>query len=529
MIVKIVTGSQMSEIDRQTIEEIGIPGTVLMENAARSFCRAFKEHDGFNRNTDILVVCGTGNNGGDGFCIARILSGWGYRVIPVLVGRVQSLKNDALLNFNILKKIGIEPVIIQDEPDVAIIPGLLEKSGWIIDALFGTGLTRPIVGIGAKVLKLLNEGKTRVAAVDIPSGINSDNGEILGEVLEAELTVTFGLPKWGHYLFPGAGYRGKLVVADIGFPSAKLTDESIPGNCTDSEFVRRCLPARALNAHKGTCGNLAIVAGCRHYLGAAVLTCKSALKTGTGYITLFLPNFLEPVVKGMLPDIVTNGLPDMEGGFITTQASSIVLKHINVRDALAIGPGLSIMPTTRDFIIDVLEEVTVPSVVDADGLNALAGQDNFERNRNVPWIMTPHPGEAAKLLNVPNNKVTDDPRGAAEALAERFNAVVVLKGAHSLIVSPDKKIFVNPTGNPGMAVMGMGDALTGIIASLLARKVPCFEAAIAGAYIHGLAGDIACREIGEDGLTPSDLTERIPEALRMLRKGEAANRTIVNY
>ncbi|MCE1245246.1 MAG: NAD(P)H-hydrate dehydratase [Firmicutes bacterium] len=519
--MKIVTGSQMADIDKHTIEEIGIPGSVLMENAARAFCRTFVEHSSLTPDSEVMILCGSGNNGGDGLCIARILAGWGYKVHPLLVGRVQSLKSDALLNFNILKKTGPEPIIIQEEPDLNIIPSVLSGCEWVVDALFGTGLTRPIVGIGAKVLKLINEGKTRVAAVDIPSGINSDNGQILGDAAEAELTVTFGLPKWGHFLFPGAGYRGKLVVADIGFPVSMLGDESIKGNLTELDFVNRILPRRQLNAHKGSCGNLAVIAGCRHYLGAAVLTGKSALKMGTGYITLFLPNFLEPVVKGLVPEIVSNGLPDMEGGFITTQASSIALRHVNTKDALAIGPGLSIVPTTRDFIIDVLEDVTVPSVVDADGLNALSGLDNFRRNTEIPWVMTPHPGEAARLLNVPNEKVLDDVRGAAEALAEKFKAVIVLKGAHTLIVNPDGKTFVNPTGNPGMAVMGMGDTLTGIIASLLARKIPAFEAAVAGTYIHGLAGDIACSEKGEDGLTPTDLTEKIPEAVKLVKSGSA--------
>lgn len=517
--MKIVKGQEMASIDNRTISELGVPGPVLMENAARALCRAFVEEIGTEEKPPVLVLCGSGNNGGDGFCIARILSGWGFPVTPVHIGRLQSLKPDARLNYELLKKYNIEVIPVNDDGDLVKFKTIADESVWIVDALFGTGLSRIILGMAAKVLAYCKDLGKKILAVDIPSGVNSDTGEVLGETLKADLTVTFGLPKWGHFLFPGAGFTGRLIVADIGFPAFLLKDDSIGGNLTSAEFVKSVLPQRPLNAHKGSCGKLAVVAGCKHFMGAGILASRSALRSGAGYVTLFPPNYMEPYIKLAVPDIVTRGLTDMDGGFITTQASDTVLESLSFFDALAIGPGLGGMATTRDFVIDVLEDNKLPVVIDADGLNHLASCKDLERNAGVPWILTPHPGEAAKLLDTTTDNILSDPVSAARTLSNRYNAVVVMKGANTLTVNPDGNIFVNPTGNPGMATLGMGDVLTGIIASLLARKVPPFHAAVAGVYIHGLAGDIAASCIGEESITSSDVIESIPRSLVMIRQG----------
>lgn len=517
--MKIVKGQEMADIDNRTITELGVPGPVLMENAARALCRVFADEIGKELKPPVVVLCGSGNNGGDGFCIARILSGWGYPVTPVHIGRLQSLKPDARLNYELLKKYNIEVVSVNDEGDMAKFKTIVDNCTWIVDALFGTGLSRIVLGMAAKALAYCKGLNKKILAVDIPSGVNSDSGEVLADTLKADITVTFGLPKWGHFLFPGAGYVGRLVVADIGFPPFMLKDDSIRGNLTDADFVKNVLPGRPLNAHKGSCGKLAVVAGCKHFMGAGILASKAALRSGAGYITLFPPNYMEPYVKLAVPDIVTRGLTDMDGGFITTQASDIVLESLPFFDALAIGPGLGGMATTRDFVIDVLEDSKLPAVIDADGLNHLASCKDLERNGEVPWILTPHPGEAARLLDTSMANVLSDPISAARTLANRYQAVVVLKGANTLTVNPEGSVFVNPTGNPGMATLGMGDVLTGIIAALLAGKVQPFPAAVAGVYIHGLAGDIAAASIGEDSITSSDVIEYVPRALVMIRQG----------
>jgi len=522
--LKITTGSEMGEIDRYAIQEMGVPGCVLMENAARSVCRTLVYALQKGEKPTITVISGSGNNGGDGFCAARVLSCWGFRVFAVHVGRIQSLKPDAKLNYKLLQEYGQEIISITSESDLDKLDGVLEKSDWLIDALFGTGLSRPIIGIAGKVIEKCRKFKGNVLAVDIPSGINSDTGKIMGTVLPANITVTFGLPKWGHLLFPGAGKIGKLIVADIGFPPQMLESESIGGTLTTAEFVRKNLPTRALDAHKGSCGKLGVIAGSRHTLGAAILTCKAALRTGAGYVTLLLPNYLEPLSKIAVPDIVTMGLTDMEGGFITTNAVDTALGHTRNKDAVALGPGVGIAPSTRDFIIDFLEENKLPTVIDADGLNSLAMHDDLKRNPEVPWIFTPHPGEAARLLNIPIEKAIDDIIGTGKKIAEKYKAVVVMKGANSIIINMDGKIFVNTTGNPGMATMGMGDILTGIISTLLAQGVDPFIAAAAGVYIHGLAGDIVAGEIGPESIIASDLVMKIPEAIGIIRRNEVAER-----
>ncbi len=517
--MKIVKGQEMASIDNRTISELGVPGSVLMENAARALCRALVKEIGANEKPPIVVLCGSGNNGGDGFCIARILSGWGFPVTPVHIGRLQSLKPDARLNYELLEKFGLKVIPVNDDKDLEKFKVIVNDSVWIVDALFGTGLSRIILGIAAKVLAYCKGLKKRILAVDIPSGVNSDTGEVPGDALKADITVTFGLPKWGHFLFPGAGYVGKLIVADIGFPAFLLEDDSIVGNLATAEFVKNVLPRRPLDAHKGNCGKLALVAGCKHFMGAGILASRAALRSGTGYITLFPPNYMEPYIKLAIPDIVTHGLTDMDGGFITTQASDVVLESLTSFDALAIGPGLGGMATTRDFVIDVLEDSKLPAVIDADGLNHLASCKDLDRDAKVPWILTPHPGETARLLDTTVANVLSDTISAARALSNRYNAVVVMKGANTLIVSPEGDIFVNSTGNPGMATLGMGDVLTGIIASILSAKVQPFHAAIAGVYIHGLAGDIAASSIGEESITSSDVIESIPKALVMIRRG----------
>ena len=517
--MKIVKGNEMASIDNQTISELGMPGSVLMENAARALCRALVEEIGTEEKPPVMVLCGSGNNGGDGFCIARILSGWGFPVTPVHIGRLQSLKPDARLNYELLKKYDIEVVPVNDDGDLTRFKIIADKSDWIVDAIFGTGLSRIILGMAGKVLSYCKDLNKKIIAVDIPSGVNSDTGEVLGDALKADITVTFGLPKWGHFLFPGAGYIGKLIVADIGFPEFLQKDVSLRGNLTTAGFVRNVLPQRPLNAHKGSCGKLALVAGCKHFMGAGILASRGALRSGVGYITLFLPNYMEPYIKLAVPDIVTRGLTDMDGGFITTQATDSVLESLSSFDALAIGPGLGGMATTRDFVIDILEDSKLPAVIDADGLNHLASCKDLERNPEIPWILTPHPGEAAKLLDTTISNILSDPVSAAQTLSARYNAIVVLKGANTLIVNPDGDVFISPTGNPGMATLGMGDVLTGIIASLLARKISAFHAAVAGVYIHGLAGDIAASDIGEESITASDVIESVPRALVMIRRG----------
>jgi ADP-dependent NAD(P)H-hydrate dehydratase / NAD(P)H-hydrate epimerase len=517
--MKVVTGRQMAGIDRTTIEELGMPGTVLMENAARSFCRTFVEFIG-GEKPHILILCGSGNNGGDGFCAARILSGWGFSVRIVHVGKESSLKADAKLNYELAGKYGVEIVTIDSEDKLHLLKNELEKCDWIIDALFGTGLEDPTRGTPEKALEIASTAGKKCAAVDIPSGINSDTGEKLGSVIKADLTVTFGLPKWGHFLLPGAEYRGKLVTTDIGFPSLLMESDEFPGEITTVEMVRNLLPLKSFSSHKSSNGRLSVLGGSRNLLGAAIMTGQSAMRAGTGYVTLHVPYSMEPFVKSAAIELVTMDLPDDGEGFFTENAAEKFFHQLENATALAIGPGIGKRESTGKLVMDVLRKNKLPVVIDADALNILAGENSIEFDRDIPWVLTPHPAEAARLLQVGTGEVLRDTLGSAKKIAVKYQAVVVLKGPHTLTVNPDGRVYVNTTGNPVLAVMGTGDLLTGIIGSMLARGIEPFKAAAAGVFIHGLTGDLAAHSISREGLIPPDLVEFIPLATETVRRGD---------
>lgn len=521
--MKIATGGQMAAIDARTIQEMGVPGIVLMENAARAVCRAFLDLlDG--GKPPVLVLCGSGNNGGDGFAIARILHGWGFPVEIVHAGRPQTLKPDALANYEAARKFGVPLVSVREDKDLPLLKEALDNSRWIVDALFGTGLSKQVLGTPGKALEMCAASGKDCVAVDIPSGINSDNGRLMGPVIPARLTVTFGLPKWGHVIFPGAEYVGKLSVADIGFPPGLLMEDALTGSLASPEEVARLIPLRPLDAHKGSSGKLAVMGGSRNSLGAATLSARAALAAGCGYVRLYVPNILETVVKGMLPDVVTEGLPDLSGGYVKVDATEIMLERLNHQDALVLGPGLGLWESTCSAVADILEECKVPVVVDADAITALFTHSNLKRDPSVPWVMTPHAGEAGRLLGKHAEEVMEDPVGSARFLVDKFQAVVLLKGPNTIVMNTDWHVSVNTSGNPALAVMGTGDILSGIVGALLARGIPAFPAAVAGAYIHGLMGDMAAGELYPEGIAPSQFIPFIPRAMQAIRLGDVAGR-----
>lgn len=524
--MKVVTGSQMAEIDKKTIQEYGVLSLILMENAARAVCRTLIEQTG-NLRPPVAVLCSSGNNGGDGFCAARILKTWGFPVNLVHVGRSQTLKPDAEKNYKLARKYGLDVIQVREERELDKLVEAVDRSQWVIDALFGTGLSSPVRGIAAAALKKVSPMGKKCIAIDLPSGINSDTGEVLGDVIPADYTVTFGLPKWGHFIFPGAEFVGKLVVADIGFPSELINDPALKAELIPPEMVRQAVSPLPANSHKTTRGKLGVVGGSRNLLGAAIMTAQAALRTGSGYVQLYLPNFLEPTAKAAAPELVTRGLPDMNGGYLCSEATDMILQLLEKETAIAFGPGIGTLPFTRGFVLDFLEENKLPMVIDADGLNNLAKEENFTRNPEVPWILTPHPGEAARLLKTSTSEILKDPLGSLGEMVEKYQAVVLLKGANTLIMNTDGRIYINTTGNPVLSVIGTGDLLTGIIGSLLARGVEPFEAAAAGAYIHGLTGDLAAKLLAPEGITPPDMLTLIPEALQLIREEEPVEKVQV--
>ncbi len=513
--MKVTTASQMAEIDRKTIQDLGVLGAILMENAARSVCRVFDQMA--EEGSKVLALCGSGNNGGDGFCVVRILHNWGYDVKVAHVGRVQTLKEDARLNYELAKKWGIEIISIKEEEDIPKLREAIEDTHWLVDALLGTGLSRPVRGIVKKALEVASKSGKRCIAIDIPSGIDASSGKVLGPVIKCDATVTFGLPKIGHFVYPGASYIGKLTVADIGFPPHLLEDENIKVEVISPQKVKKFLDPKPLDSHKGTWGKLAVLGGSRSLLGAPVISARAALRMGTGYVRVFVPHLLEPTVKAMAPELVSVGLPDREGGYFCADSLDMFLGISRGSTAVAFGPGLDSKAFTHGFVIDVLEEVKVPMVIDADALNFMAKEEHIERDPNVPWVLTPHPGEAARLLGTSVSEILDSPIESLKKLVEKYQAVVVLKGANPLIMNTDGTLVINPAGNPVLSVIGSGDILTGIIGSLLARGIPAFESAWVGSFIHGVMGDLVSEVLSKEGILPPEMLPFIPEAINLIR------------
>jgi len=522
--MKVVTGPQMAEIDRKTIDELGIPGVVLMENAARSLCRVLLERVGLPKSASVLVICGTGNNGGDGFCAARILAGLGFHVEVVLVGSPEKLRRDALTNYKSALKYGVDVLTIESKEDMRLFSGMLSGCDWIIDAVFGTGLSGRIEGLASEVLSITACSGKRCIAADIPSGVSSDTGEVLGEVIPADVTVTFGLPKFGHFIFPGAKYTGKLVVADIGFKKEDLESEEIKTEITSPGFVKKWLKPIQLDAYKSSRGVLAVVGGCRHLLGAPLIASQAALRAGCGYVRTFIPRSLELAAKATFPELVTFGLADMGEGFFDKNAFNEFKSNLDKASAVAAGPGLGTGEGASLFIKEILKDLKIPVVFDADALNIIAAEDGVRFSDNSCVVLTPHAGEAARLLGVSTGEILAAPLWAIRELVRKYNCTVLLKAPNTIIMSPDGRININTTGNPSLAIMGSGDILTGIIGSFLAGGVAAFESAAAGAYIHGLASDYASVSIASEGIMPHEISSFIPNAVERVRKNEVVEK-----
>ncbi|MFP4499222.1 MAG: NAD(P)H-hydrate dehydratase, partial [Vulcanimicrobiota bacterium] len=461
------------------------------------------------------------NNGGDGFCMARILRGWGYPVKIVFVGSQEKLKDDALLNFKLAENHHIEIIKITDTNDFQNLENELLNSDWIIDALFGTGLAGEVRGVAADLMEFVSGFGLKCLAVDIPSGVNSNNGKVSGNVIPADITVTFGLPKKGHFIYPGAQYVGELFVADIGFSPEIIVNENIKTELVKDSTVACLIPPRPANSHKGTTGKVAVVGGSRNTLGAAVMAGKSSLKSSAGYVRLYIPASMEIPAKTLAPELVTIGLED-ENGYFVKDSFEEFRNQLQDSTAVVLGPGIGTKPGTVEFVKKIIETIDLPMIIDADGLNILARFDLENAQRN--WVLTPHPGEAARLLNVDVQKIINDPLNTLNQLVRKYNCTVLLKGATTLIGEPGGNTRIDISGNPVLSVMGTGDVLSGITGSLLARGVEPFAAAWGGSYIHGITGDMAAEQWVGEGLLPTELIDFIPFAMEKIRCGENEDR-----
>jgi NAD(P)H-hydrate epimerase len=517
--MKVVTAQQMREIDRITIEDYGIPSLVLMERAGLAVAKRAKD---LCPNKKILILCGSGNNGGDGIVAARNLHNWGLNVNVVILSDENSLSPDCHKQYEIAKKMGLSMKFSTEIKERDI-----HGAGFIVDAIFGTGLNREVENKVAKVIRLINNYREMnrffVLSVDIPSGISSDTGAILEEAIKADFTVTFGLPKIGHFLYPGADYTGRLFIEDIGFPLELLRAERLKINFIDKELIYDLIPERPRYSHKGDYGYVLVVGASKGKTGAAFMTAKACLRSGAGLVTIGVPESLLDVFQEKVTEEMALPLTD-NNGIISKEALEEILDFITERaDVLAIGPGLGVSSDTKVIIDELILKSPVPMVIDADGLNSLSSKEILKKAKS-PIIITPHPGEMARLLGqesrVRGQKTEKDIREEIEkdrintaiSFSKETGTYVILKGVPTIIADPEGNSYINTTGNPGMATAGTGDVLTGIVASFLGQGLSPLDASLLGVYIHGLAGDLAASEKGYHSLIATDIINFLPKA-----------------
>jgi NAD(P)H-hydrate epimerase len=520
--MKLVTGKQMAAIDRYAIQKMGVPGLDLMECAGQAVFERVQHVEPLRRMLEapkkITVICGKGNNGGDGFVVARLLEARDIPVSVFLVGERKALKGDARTNSERAAGKGIPIYEVLKEEDLKRLTDELASSDGIVDALFGTGIQGAVRGLAAGVIERINASACPVVAVDIPSGVDADTGNVAGPCVRARHTVTFGLPKMGHAFYPGKAYRGALEIADIGFPPKAV--ETIESNLewiTKGE-VAAILPCRAPDAHKGTCGHVLVIAGSVGLTGAAALAGEAALRTGSGLVTLGVPESLNDILEGKLTEVMTRPLPEVrKPRCLSLRAVGDIRRLMERADCVAIGPGLGTHRETVELVGRIVQAATIPLIVDADGLNALSKNPTPLKTTAADVVITPHPGELSRLTGQSIADIRGDPIRAAREAAAEFGATVVLKGAPAVIATKAGRVYVNATGNAGMATGGSGDVLTGIIVGLIGQGLTPEEAAWSGVFLHGSVGDLARDQKGEPGMIAGDIVACIPEALRKIQ------------
>ncbi len=518
--MRLVKASEIQEMDRITIQELGIPGAVLMENAARGATRVFLDHFTPSTDSHVVVLCGRGNNGGDGYVMARYLQQAGFKVTVILLSKLNNVYGDALINLKVIKQMGLEVLEVPDAKRWGAKRRVLRNCDYIIDGILGTGLNSTVKGFYSQVLKYVNGLGKPVMAIDIPSGLNADTGQIMGVAIKAELTATFGFPKVGHLIFPGADLVGRLVRIDIGIPESVVTQVPVSSVMTDPSDLSHLFATENQDIHKGNRGHLLVLSGSTGKTGAATLTALGGLRAGAGLVTLGVPKSLNPILESKLTEAMTEPLPETSDGSLSLNAEKKIRALMEGKTALALGPGLSTHPETVSLVRRIVAGSRLPMVIDADGLNALSQDQSSISSCGQRAILTPHPGEMARLVGIKTSTVQNDRIGAATQFVKKYGCYLVLKGARTLIAQPDGELYVNPTGNPALSSGGAGDVLTGLIGGFLARGWSMAEAAIAGVYLHGMAADYLAEDMGQVGVLAGELLDVLPELMFSLSRGE---------
>jgi len=517
--LKILSGTQIRQADEKAINELKIPELILMENAGRSVYEQVLEIIDASQNeiANVLAICGKGNNGADGFVAARHLIENGIPTTVISLYRKDCLSASALINHDILEN--FTEIIYIDELEQEDLIQKISDSSVIIDAILGTGLNSAIKGNIKGVINSINEySEGIIISVDIPSGINADTGEVLGTAVVADYTVTFHALKMGLALYPGAEHAGEVIIVPIGIPDFITEDKSYNAYLISAHYVNISLPLREEDSHKGVFGKVFTVAGCLGMTGAAYMSALACLKTGAGYSVLATPESAVPVISSMAPEIVCVSLEETKEKFISELSLTKVLDKSRNADVFLIGPGISTADSTVKFVSEFVRNLADRGeklIVDADAINCLSMLPQVILPVNS--VITPHAKELSRLMKISVEEILRDRIKAAKDAAKKFNTIVVLKGAKTIIAEPDGNIYINNTGNSGLATAGSGDVLSGMIAGFAAQGVDLKTAAIIAVYLHGLAGDIATEKLTEYSLTASDLLKYIPKAIKKVR------------
>lgn len=513
--MRVVTAHTMQETDRRAIEEFGIPGLELMEKAGRSCVEEIIAEFGLKGRA--VIMCGKGNNGGDGYVIARMLAHKGWIVKVIILADREQISGDAAVNLDKISA-SLTNYCTHEGQLAALYMENIFQADVIVDAMLGTGLRSDVSGIYKEAIDLVNNSGRPTLSVDIPSGIHGTTGRVLGNAIRAYITVTFALAKLGHVLYPGAEHTGRLVVADIGIPQNLM--ETAPGyDFLNQDTMRSMLHRRDRQAHKGVFGHCLIIAGSTGKTGAAALSANSAVRAGSGLVTLATAESINNVLEIKTTEAMTIPLPDAGSGHLSSIAFPAIEKLLPGKDAVALGPGLDRRPGTVALVHSLVELINLPLVIDADGLNALAEDMSvLRRKKSLQVILTPHPGEMSRLLGTSIPDVDAIRISVAQEFARDYGVYLVLKGARTIIASPDGIAAINGSGNPGMATGGMGDVLTGIIVSLLGQGYDAWDACRLGVFIHGYSADLVAEEKGEIGMNATDVQEKLPFAYNKLLK-----------
>ncbi|MBI2360924.1 MAG: NAD(P)H-hydrate dehydratase [Deltaproteobacteria bacterium] len=504
-------------MDRLTMREYGVPGLVLMERAGAAIAATLVKTFGRAARRGVLVVAGKGNNGGDGLVVARHLKAKRIPCEVVVLARADELTQDAGENLRAYCK--RQGKVFEADGSLAPLKDRLKGKALLVDAILGTGLKEEVGGIYGEAIKVMNDSGLPIVAVDVPSGLDSDRGKPLGSTVTAALTVALGFPKVGEVIYPGLSYVGELVVADIGIDPKAVQSVRPQTEVVEAYEIHRLIPKREPDTHKGTYGHLLVWAGSRGKTGAAILACRAALRVGAGLVTLAAPRSLNDIFASSMVEVMTEPLRDDGGEEPEPLSDEDWRSLLAKKNALLFGPGIGVKDSARNVLRWLLRNLDVPWVIDADGLNILAAEVQRLRSAKSPPVLTPHPGEMARLIGASAAAVNHDRVAVSRSFAREHRCYLVLKGARTVVATPEGQVFINPTGNPGMASGGMGDVLAGIVAGLLAQGFRVVDALKLGVFLHGYVGDRVAKLRGEIGMIATDVLEALPQGLKELAEG----------